>query len=370
MATRLSTYTHNRDNNFNLIRFIAASLVLYSHSYPLALGTGHADPLFHAIGITWGTVAVDVFFITSGFLIAGSFFARANLTAFIWARILRIYPALIVALLFCVLVVGLAFTTLTAYEYLANPKTHRFLLKNATLLSAIRYQLPGVFADLPYPTAVNGSLWTLPYEIRMYAWLAVIGSVMRFAHARLGWHVVKPSFLAVALAALALSLVNHFHPFASTHFIRLFCMFFLGVACYVHRGHIYLSSRLFLALGAMLLLSAADQGAFFVVYSLTLPYLVFYLAYVPAGRIRRFNQGGDYSYGIYIYAFPVQQSVAHLIPGVSVGTMVPTAFAVTFALAFLSWHLIEKRCLERKGDYVWIERALQRLRPAKANPEG
>ena len=370
MATRLSTYTHNRDNNFNLIRFIAASLVLYSHSFPLALGTGHTDPFFRAIGIGGGTIAVDVFFITSGFLIAGSFFARANLIAFVWARILRIYPALIVALLFCVLVVGLAFTTLTAYEYLSNPKTHRFLLKNATLLSAIRYQLPGVFADLPYPNAVNGSLWTLPYEIKMYAWLAVVGSAFRFAHAKFGWHIVKPGFLVIAVGALAASLANHFHPFESVHFVRLFCMFFLGVAFYAHRGHIYLSSRLFLALVVALALSAADQDAFFVAYSLALPYLVFYLAYVPSGWIRRFNQAGDYSYGIYIYAFPVQQSVAQLIPGVSVATMISTAFAATLALAFLSWHLVEKRCLARKGDIAWVERALRRLRPTRANAEG
>ncbi len=367
MGKLLSTYTHNRDNNFNLIRFIAASLVLYSHSFPLALGTGHADPVYHAIGMSLGTVAVDVFFVTSGFLIAGSFFARANLTAFVWARILRIYPALIVALLFCVFVVGLAFTTLTAYEYLSDPKTHRFLTKNMTLLSAIRYQLPGVFADLPYPNAVNGSLWTLPYEIKMYAWLAIIGCTLRYVHSKFGWHILKLGFLGIAAAALAASLLNHFQPFASPHFIRLFSMFFLGVGFYVYRERIYLSSRLFLALFVALLLSAADQDAFFVVYSLTLAYLVFYLAYAPSGRIRRFNKAGDYSYGIYIYAFPVQQSVAHLIPGVSVTTMMTTAFAGTFVLAFLSWHLIEKRCLARKVDYAWIEKAVRRLRPARAN---
>jgi peptidoglycan/LPS O-acetylase OafA/YrhL len=370
MGTRLSTFSRNRDNNFNLIRFIAAALVLYSHSYPIALGIGHADPLYRTIGMSWGTIAVDVFFVTSGFLIAGSFFSRASLTAFVWARVLRIYPALIVALLFCVFVVGLAFTTLPAYDYLSDPKTHRFLTKNVTLLSAIRYHLPGVFADLPYPKAVNGSLWTLPYEIEMYAWLAILGSALRYAHGRFGWHVVKPSFLVIALTALAASLADHFHPFESTHFIRLFCMFFLGVGVYVYRGHIYLSTRLFLAFTVVLLLSTADQDAFFVVYSLTLPYLVFYAAYVPSGAIRRFNQAGDYSYGIYIYAFPVQQSVAHLMPGVSVPTLLLAAFAATLVLAYLSWHLIEKQCLSRKGDYAWIEKAFRRLRPTKANAQG
>ena len=370
MDTLLSTYTRDRDNNFNLIRFIAASLVLYSHCYPLALGTGHADPLYHAVGMSWGTISVDVFFITSGFLIAGSFFSKASVTAFVWARILRIYPALIVSLLFCVFVVGLAFTTLTAYDYLSDPKTHRFLTKNITLLSAIRYQLPGVFADLPYPNVVNGSLWTLPYEIKMYACLAILGSALRYLHARFGWRVLRLTFLGVALTALAASLVNHFWPFASPEFIRLFSMFFLGVGFYVYRERIYLSSRLFVVLLTILLLSAASQGSFFVAYSLSLPYMVFFAAYVASGSIRRFNQVGDYSYGIYIYAFPVQQSVAHLIPGVSVTTMLVTALTATFVLSFLSWHVIEKKCLAHKSNYMWIEKALWRLRPTKANAQG
>lgn len=107
----ISNYTNTRDNNYNLIRFLAAVLVLFTHSFALTYGSGNAEPLRYSLGITWGTIAVDVFFVTSGFLIAGSFFKRGNLIAFGWARILRIYPALFVALLFCVFVVGLAFTS-------------------------------------------------------------------------------------------------------------------------------------------------------------------------------------------------------------------------------------------------------------------
>ena len=108
MGTVLSEYTNNRDNNFNLIRFIAASLVLYTHSYALVIGTGDAEPLRNSIGMTWGSIAVDVFFVISGFLIASSFFERNNIVAFVWARILRIYPALIVAIIFCVLIINIA----------------------------------------------------------------------------------------------------------------------------------------------------------------------------------------------------------------------------------------------------------------------
>ena len=99
------------------MRFVAASLVLYSHSFPLAQGRGGAPDFFSSVlGMSVGQIAVDVFFVTSGFLVAGSLFNRSTILAFAWARILRIYPALIIAVLFCILVVGLFFTVNTTTD--------------------------------------------------------------------------------------------------------------------------------------------------------------------------------------------------------------------------------------------------------------
>lgn len=86
-----------------------------------------------------------------------------------------------------------------------------------------------------------------------------------------------------------------------------------------------------------------QADVFFVLYCLVLPILLLLLAYVPQGNIRRFNQSGDYSYGIYIYAFPVQQLIVTAIPGVSVPVMIGLSFVITLLLAMLSWHLIEKK---------------------------
>ena len=99
MNYSISKYAQDRDNNFNLLRFIAAYLVLYSHSYALALGDPAAEPPRSVVGMSWGNIAVDVFFITSGFLIANSFFGRNNIIVFTWARILRIFPALFVSVI-------------------------------------------------------------------------------------------------------------------------------------------------------------------------------------------------------------------------------------------------------------------------------
>jgi peptidoglycan/LPS O-acetylase OafA/YrhL len=106
-------------------------------------------------------------------------------------------------------------------------------------------------------------------------------------------------------------------------------------------------------------MSVINKDFYFIVYCLLLPFLVFYSAYVPSGYIRKFNRYGDYSYGMYIYAFPVQQSAAALIPNISVTTMIVVSFGVTLFLSMLSWHLIEKRLLDMKGAYVVIEDFVQ-----------
>lgn len=362
MGTVLSEYTNNRDNNFNLIRFIAASLVLYTHSYALAIGTGDAEPLRNSIGMTWGSIAVDVFFVISGFLIASSFFERNNIVAFVWARILRIYPALIGAIIFCVLIVGLFFTTNTSSEYLFHQQTYKYFLKNITLFFGVNYHLPGVFADIPYKNSVNGSLWTLPYEVKMYAYLAIIGSTIVYYQKRLCKNILKIAFLSIAIIAISANIINHFQLFASAKFTHLFSMFFVGTAFYVCRNNIYLSSKLFLFIFIALSLSILHKELFFVVYSISLPYLIFYIAYVPSGSIRGFNKAGDYSYGIYIYAFPVQQSIAATIPNVSVATMILVSFCVTFVLSFLSWHFVEKKFLKMKANYIVFEQILRNIR--------
>ncbi|SDX46336.1 Peptidoglycan/LPS O-acetylase OafA/YrhL, contains acyltransferase and SGNH-hydrolase domains [Allochromatium warmingii] len=360
MAKLLSHYVTSRDNNFNLIRFLAATLVLYSHSFALAK-TMYPEPLAHLVNITLGNVAVDIFFVTSGFLIAKSFFERQNLLAFIWARILRIYPALIVAVLFCTLIVGAIFTSYNLIAYFSDSQTYEYIAKNSSLISGVVFVLPGVFVDNHYKDAVNGSLWTLPYEIKMYALLVLMGLIFFQIQRFFKKSLLKPLFLFATLSAIFWNLFNYFQNDISFS-IRFFASFFSGVSFYLYRDQIILSFRLFLALSIIVFLSAVHVKIFFFVYSFCLPYLLLYLAYVPSGPIRSFNKIGDYSYGIYIYAFPVQQSIAAMIPHVTVSGMVILSFVITFALAFLSWHKIEKKCLKMKGLPVLFEEKALHLR--------
>lgn len=359
MSRTLSEYTGSRDNNFNLIRFFAATLVLYSHSFALSLGTGDAEPLKNLIGMTWGTIAVDVFFVTSGFLIANSFFERRSIISFAWARILRIYPAIVVATIFCVFVIGLAITTNRPSDYLLHPQTHHFLLKNIIVFSGIEFYLPGVFTNTPYKNMVNGSLWTLPYELKMYGCLAIIGASVIFIQKRLRKNILVFFFVMIAIASVSANIINHFHAFMSDDFIRLFSIFFVGAAFYICRDRVHISSGAFFLILMATLASSFDKDVFFILYTFSLPYLIFYLAYVPSGAIRNFNKSGDYSYGIYIYAWPVQQTIVTTIPNISATPMALISFCITLALAYLSWNLVEKKCLRLKNKYIHIENMLK-----------
>lgn len=370
MSHMLSHYANSRDNNFNLLRFVAATLVLVSHSFALAIGTGDVEPLRDTIGMSWGNIAVDVFFITSGFLIAGSFYARNNLIAFVWARLLRIYPGCFVAVLFCTLVVGAIYTELPLANFLTEAETWLFTIKNATLIFGIEYRLPGVFESNPYQFAVNGSLWTLPYELKMYILLALLAVLLNRYKERLGDRFVKLFFPLAAIFALTIHILIEFgvigfpgflYRLFTPKFIQLFSMFFIGTSFYIWRHSIPLSHSVAGIFSVLLLAATINHDLFLVVYTIVLPYLVFYLAYLPKGFVRKFNQYGDYSYGIYIYAFPVQQALAASFVGIDVITMIWASFLGTFLLSYLSWHFVEKQCLSMKDKYIVIQEKLQRF---------
>ncbi|WP_298207271.1 acyltransferase [Ferrovum sp.] len=348
---RLASFIEGRNNNFNLIRMIAAYAVLVTHSFALVIGTGNAEPLQATLGMTIGSIAVDIFFLTSGFLVTASLLTRQSTIEFVWARVLRIYPALFAMHLLAIFGLGLFFTTLSWPSYFADPLLYKYLLKCLTLFSGSPYELPGVFSHNPYGDSINSSLWTIPYEIAMYTILSAIWVSLR---AMPQYRQQAFNFVAVSGASLSgiLIFLSYFNATAINHFIWLFFLFFTGSTFFILRNRIVLSHSIFFILLFVLLLASLNRHAFFIIYAATLAYILFYVAYIPSGMVRKYNKLGDYSYGFYIYAFPVQQSIAALLPGVSVLTMVIISSAVTLLLAVLSWHFLEKHALDLKGHYV------------------
>lgn len=349
---KLSEFSKDRNNNFNLIRIAAAYAVLITHSFAIVMGTGDAEPLRDLLGVTLGSIAVDIFFITSGFLVTASLLARQSTIEFIWARILRIYPALFVMLFLTVFGMGLFFTTVPWEVYLSSVETYKYFIKCLFLFAGIEYWLPGVFEGNPYARAVNGSLWTMPNEVKMYAILVIIWMTLRIVPMYRS-AIFKLSIIIGAIVSGVILLMAHFKVFSElSQFPRLFFMFFTGASFFLLKDKIVMSRWYFYALLSMLLLSTFSQQIFLIVYIMTLAYLLFFLAYIPRGFIRRYNQLGDYSYGVYIYAFPVQQSLVALFPEISVMQMVIFSSLITMTLAVMSWHFLEKYFLGLKEHYI------------------
>lgn len=333
-----------RDNNLNLIRMLAAGAVLVSHTWPLTFGPGTREPLSALTGHSLGTLAVYVFFLISGFLIAASFERRPRPREFLAARALRLLPGLAASLLVVALLLGPWVSTLGAADYLTHPRTWRFLLANIAMAMP-QYTLPGVFETNPYPT-VEGSIWTLIHEVLCY--LALLGAGLAGLLRGRGVAVLVLLYAAVWGVALLWPGVLLWKTGA---LLTLSLPFFVGSMGWLARG--WLSLRgLGLAVPVLALAWVAVRGT-----PLAFPLLILLLgaatawaAYAPgrgrAGRwLRRYNRLGDYSYGTYIYAFPVQGLVVWLWAPTNPALHIALALPLTLLLAIPSWHLVEKPAL-------------------------
>jgi peptidoglycan/LPS O-acetylase OafA/YrhL len=320
-------------NNFNLIRLIAAWLVIYSHAWAITGTAGNDHFAQLTMSKSAGAFAVDVFFAVSGFLIAASF-ERHRWRDFLLARTLRIYPALIVCIALTVFVLGPVLTT--DAHYWRDMTTWRYLWANATLWRA-EFWLPGVFDGLPR-TAVNGSLWTLPIEGRLYLALLFAGVVGMLRP----WRYLTAWTLAIA-GACAFALWRSPLPEHLAYLVWVTSFFITGSLIWVWRNNIPLRWYLF---AALLIVAALTRGTlvFHAAYFALVAYGTFYLAF--ALRLPRIEKN-DLSYGMYLYGWPMQQLA--LLAGASTIVMnIAAATVMAFACAALSWFAIERPVLRLK----------------------
>lgn len=350
----IADYARGRDNNFNLLRMFAASTVIYSHAFPIVHGLTAAgqpnwsgDWLFDWSGVASGGAAVQVFFAMSGFLVAQSLSRHPSVKIFLGARALRLLPALFVSVLVTVFALGLVFTSLSAAEYLRRGEVWSYLSHNLTLRCIPTAALPGLFEFNPYPKVANGSLWTLTWEVFMYLSLAAafaLGLLRRTAWLTLAVGVVYVAAFASHEGKLRLPGLLWFPGY-------FFGYFYCGVLLWVHRRRIP-GSRALLLLAVAVLALVLDRyqtsALARLLYPAVLAYAVISLALIPDGLMRRYNSVGDYSYGVYIYAFPVEQLMIQSIPRLNPWELSGLTLLATLLLAVPSWHLLEEPMLALK----------------------
>ncbi|MHA6236549.1 acyltransferase family protein [Pseudomonas fluorescens group sp. PF-69] len=330
----------HKDNNLNLLRLVAALMVLYAHSFAFY---GNTPASF--LGLTsYGGLGIDIFFVISGYLIVKSWDFNPSVTNYLMKRSLRIFPALIVVTLVSMFLLGPIFTTLSVKDYFTHPQFSSYF-KNI-ILSPVFY-LPGVLEHARVPNAVNGSLWSLPVEFFMYLVVMVLGLI--FKGGRMIYAAVTASFVAAIVFWCwrdAPLIVIHGTDIRN---VFLTGVYFMIGACYAKFGleRFFSLSGVVVLLVATILLAPYASVSKFLMW-VTLPYIV--LAY---GLSRSWlgifvNKVGDCSYGVYIYAFPVQQFVLLQFPDIAYGTYLVVTIVLTIILGYGSWHLIEKQMLKYK----------------------
>lgn len=334
-VTRSGTLVHA--NNFDAIRLVAALLVLVSHQL---FFLGKTQPL--VAGRTLGDLGIFVFFIISGYLVAESWCRDPHFVRFAMRRFLRIWPALAAATVIIALV-GALVTTLSPSEYF-HSDTLRFITHNLQL--RIAYDLPGVFTSSPSGamSAVNGSWWSIPLEMKCYLYLALLGLV----GLRRRWLVVFALMLVVIWYIRTLP----GHPKANAlHNLRYLCIaFFMTGICARQFMDVLLRFRIaWLCVGVLLFIAAVASGTGDLALWVVLAPLVLVAGSLSTPWVRAASRFGDLSYGIYIYAYFVQQLSVRYWPGPqSLVASTCVSAVIAAALAWCSWHAVEAPALGLK----------------------
>ncbi len=340
----------SRANNFDSLRLVFAVLVIFSHAFPLGRGSNATEPLYALSHgqTTFGELSVWGFFVISGFLITQSWLRSPNTFKFLKRRVGRIYPAFIVlSLLTAVVIIPVAVRT----HIYTNFSIRDFLINTL--------RLQGLESSSAFPEnfshTVNGSLWSIPYEFWCYLGVLFLGIsrllqrrnfVLGFFFLVVGWHLYVD--------------VSGYNPggrilgqiFGYPRFWAIVLPFFLaGMLFKLFGGH-HLIRRPFVLLSLVLLIAS-----YFVPHGVVIAmpicgsYLVLALAYVSKLNSLNLGRYGDFSYGVYLYAFPVEQLVVMSAGGhMSPAALFATATPITLVVGALSWFIVEKHFLTKSAQ--------------------
>ena len=357
---------------FDFLRIALAVLILFTHSTDIVTGE-YGE---YAAGVWQIPVRslVPMFFALSRFLITGSA-QRLRLKDFILNRAMRIVPALFVDIVVAACIIGPIFTTLSLRDYVTSPV---FWLYFTNITGVINYTLPGVFTHNINPSVVNGSLWTVPFEIGCYVIMSVI-IVSGLLTRRLALATLSGFFCVVVLAAVIafgrllpvpasttfhggfVGVISNFTVNKAGYYLYFY--FLAGCMAYLFREKIPFSWPIMLS--CIFIFSAISlSGSFYAGLMLTkilvlipvLTYATVFIGMLAIPKLPLYHRG-DYSYGIYLYGFPLQQALIASFPGhFTIATHFIASLVLATLVAMVSWHGIEKPTLRLRRKFSFTAR--------------
>ncbi|GEC51586.1 peptidoglycan/LPS O-acetylase OafA/YrhL [Bradyrhizobium japonicum] len=341
--------SRNRPAGFDYMRIALAASIIGLHSTNVTLGLGRALEIQSTLRIGVAMI-LALFFALSGFLVTASLLRCKSLISFLGLRVLRIGPALAVETTLSAIIIGSVFTELPLAQYVADPKFHAYFLN---IVGDIHYELPGVFLHNPLPDLVNAQLWTVPYELWCYVILALL-AVLTICFNRV-------AFLGVmVIAQIGLIGYDIYRwdevPIQLRPHLLVFC-FLAGVGFYLWRDKVPFNRTVCL-LALVLCAAGMATGRGDALAPVPAAYVACYLGLMNPPR-SWIVSSGDYSYGLYLYGFVIQQCVAAFGPPVQHWYLnLLISLPLAFGVAVASWHLVEKRALRLRAQVESLEAAV------------
>jgi len=338
----LGAILDDRNNGFNGVRLLAATAVFVSHAFLIAPAGWHGEPL-DGSAYNLGQISVNVFFFLSGMMLSRSFALKPDLVSFIAARLLRIFPGLIVCGMVTAWIVGAMNTTQSLAAYFTDPATLSYPLR--ILVQFNTADLPGVFPHGWEAGEVNVPLWTVKFELFAYgAFLAI--PILGLFGSKLCAVLLTLGFGAM----LAVSNITHaFDTSFWGSIIRFGFCFTLGMTAFLYRDSIRPNWPL-AVLGIVLAMVLPPWPLGQVFSALAFAYFAVTLGGTSLPWVTRATNRNDISYGLYLYAFPIQQALIARY-GVTLESALGAsaiAFAIAVLAAYGSWLFIEKPALSLK----------------------
>ncbi|WP_446902026.1 acyltransferase family protein [Burkholderia sp. YIM B11467] len=333
-------------NNFDLIRLLAAIGVMFGHSFLIQPAHGRHEPIARLTGLEYsGSLSVYAFFLVSGMLVTDSFVRQRSVLRFAAHRVARIFPGLVACVLITAYVLYPALSNLSLLDAIRSDDAARYVIRNITFYPDIVYTLPHIFDTAPFKNSVNGSLWTIPIELKCYL-IVVVAGIIGVLRSRLA----ALAFLSLCIACLWWMILKG----APYDFLRSYvtkpadysfypvAFFLIGMLLYSLREHVIVDVRFWVVVACCYVLLAHSVVGPVLFYGM---FVYGILCFASARRFFAVSPKNDFSYGVYLWAFPVQQFVASAYPKMDNLLGLVLSIPMALMLAALSWHFVERPCI-------------------------
>lgn len=340
-----------KNNSFTIVGIILSLLIVYYHSYPLfyGIGTSKLDLISNLfVGENTGSLVVASFFIISGFMISTSIKKSKNTRTYLWKRIKKIFPPMIFILLFSSLIIAPVMSSLPKFVFLKNPSFYMmYIFDNTFLIKNTIYGIGDVFIKNPYPSAINGSLWTMKHQVFMYLYMIPLYFIFVKKDK-------KEYFNIFFFILFVISVVNYsgkFNDFYASvlskqinigiinelfQFVRLLFYFTAGVFMNLNSDKIKYN-RNYLITALIVILITFRTPVFNIFTMILLPYLLLYICSFKSKRNYK-----DISYYIYLCAFPLQQVIIHYLNGkISIYSYIAINLLATVIFSYIMYVIFD-----------------------------